>query len=195
MKKIICPHCGFEHKFKSLEELKKEIIKTTIHFYKHEEASAELAKEILTRLKYPNDIIDAVVIAVKNHMRTKASGDKGEMSDKSLRKLQNDLGNHLELTLDLIDADNISHSKNSNMYNQVSNIKNKLKILKEKDPKIVKLPLNGFEIQNIFRLTPGEKIGEILKHVQDLYFENPNITKEETINIIHNRFFTKPRWD
>lgn len=168
--------------------IKKEIINNSIHFYQHEEASADLAKEIMKRLKYPNDIIDAVTTAVKNHMRTKSGGDAAEISDKSLRKLQNDLGNHLELTLDLIDADNKSHSKNSNMPNQVKNIKDKIMKLKEKDPVNIKLPINGFDIMNEFGIKEGKNVGEILDFVKDKYFENPNISKTEVIKLIKKEF-------
>jgi hypothetical protein len=66
-------------------------------------------------------------------MRTKHSGDEGEISDRTLRKLKMDLGPHLERTLDLIHADNISHSAQSNMPNQISNIRRRFKELEEKD--------------------------------------------------------------
>jgi putative nucleotidyltransferase with HDIG domain len=173
------------------KSITKTITDSEIHFYQHEDASAEIAEEILRRLKYPNDIIEAVVKAVKSHMRTKSAGDTAAMSDKSLRKLKNDLGDHLELTLDLIDADNQSHSITSNMPNQVKNIRQKLTDLKSKDPVNVVLPLNGFDIQAEFHLKQGKEVGKVLKFLKDKYFENPFMTREEAIELINQSFFKK----
>ncbi len=40
-----------------------------IHFYEHDRVGAEMSREILTRLRFSNKEIDAIVAAVGNHMR------------------------------------------------------------------------------------------------------------------------------
>ena len=183
MKIIKCPYCGYENKFESNDDLQKAIIDSEIHFYKHEDIGADMVRDILKRLKYPTDIINSVAFAIRNHMRTKSFGKDAEIvSDKALRKLQTDLGDHLKLTLDLIDADNVSHGDEYNMPNQVTNIKNRLDALNKKvnTPKVV-LPINGDDIMQLTGLKPGPKIKEILLYITDKWYENPEMSKEDAI--------------
>lgn len=167
----------------------KSIIDGEIHFYQHEDVGAKIAQDIMKSLKYPGDIIDAVVKGVKNHMRTKAAGDKAEISDKALRKLQLDLGPHLEMTLDLIHADNISHSPTSNMPNQIPSIKNRLKDLKAMpNTQHVKLPISGQDVIKHLGIKPGPIIKQLLMAVQDKWLENQELTREEALDIIEKEY-------
>lgn len=169
----------------------REIIDHEVHFYDHEEVGAYMARDILHRLRYPREICDAVFLIINNHMRTKPSGDEGEISDRTLRKLKMDLGPHLERTLDLIHADNISHSAQSNMPNQISNIRRRFKELEEKDKGInIKPPLNGNDIMEILGITKGHHpvIGRLLALLKDKYLDDPTMTRDEAIDIVKNNF-------
>ena len=159
----------------------KKVIDGEIHFYKHEDISVEVAEIILRRLKYPLDIIKKVTVAIKNHMRTKQyGGDLKGVSDKTIRKLKSDLGDHLEDTLNLIDADNQSHADEYNMPDQVKNIRKRLEKLKN-EPVKPKLPVTGNDIMKKFNLKPGPKVGNLMNYVKDLWMANPNITKQQTL--------------
>jgi putative nucleotidyltransferase with HDIG domain len=67
-----------------------------VHFYEHHEISAQIAKDILTRLRYSNDIIDEVVYLVQNHMELmnapfnskKARMIKRDKPDLSMRPIR-----------------------------------------------------------------------------------------------------------
>jgi len=167
----------------------KEIENGEIHFYEHEKVGAEITKEILMRLKYPNDIINPVVDVVENHMRTKQYGLEAEfVTDKTLRKLQNDLGENLELLLNLIDGDNNSHAEAFNLPEQVKNIRKRLDILGVNNETKIVLPINGHEIMEILELQPGPEIKKVLDFVKEKYFENPELTKEETYKLIKNEW-------
>lgn len=164
----------------------KEIIDDEVHFYKHELIGANMAADIMKRLKYPTDIIKAVKLGVENHMRLKGSGIHGEIiSDKALRKLRLDLGDHLEQILDVMHSDNIAHDSAHNMPDQIPGIRKRLSLL-QSIPKSqhVKLPLSGNDLIKIFNLKPGKIIGDLLKKLEDFYFENPEMSKEEAIEII-----------
>jgi putative nucleotidyltransferase with HDIG domain len=162
----------------------KTVVDNEIHFYKHEDVGAELTASIMKRLKYPNDVIDKVVVAVANHMRTKRSGDAGDISDKALRKLSRRLGDHLEDTLDLIHADNIAHHPDYNMPNQVANIRTKLKNLKAVEKASPKLPVNGREIMKALGIKGGPWIGKLIALVQDAWDEDPSISKDQAIELV-----------
>ena len=77
--------------------------KGDVHFYGHENAGEELTRQIMSRLKYSNDMIDAVALGVRNHMIFKyGEDDISKLSDKSLRKFSTAVGGNLQSVLDLI---------------------------------------------------------------------------------------------
>jgi len=170
----------------------REIINNEIHFYSHESVGADMTEKILTRLKYPHNIIAPVVLGVKNHMRLKQSGKEGEIvSDKSLRKLSVDLGEHLQDILSIMHADNISHSSTSSMPNQIPGIIARLEKLKSSIPqKGQKLPVSGEDLKQL-GLTPGPLYKELLDLVKDKQLENPNTTKDEYLELIKTHLKTK----
>lgn len=162
----------------------RSVVDGTVHFYRHEEVSGELARSIMKRLKYPNDIIEKVVVAVTSHMRTKSAGDAGNMSDKALRKLSRALGDHLENTLDLIDADNRAHHPDYNMPDQVKNIRKRLMKLKAVDKPNASLPVNGKDIMQALGIKGGPWIGKLLALVQDEFDGDQSLTKERAIELV-----------
>jgi putative nucleotidyltransferase with HDIG domain len=86
-------HDVFDHTMEVLKNTKPELVQrlmalfhdigkvatrsetpTGIHFYGHEDVGVDIVDRIMRELKYPSDLIDAVKIGVKNHMRLKAGG-------------------------------------------------------------------------------------------------------------------------
>lgn len=166
----------------------KEVIDNEIHFYTHEQVSADMAETIMKRLKYPNDIIKKVKTAIKNHMRTKGFGKESEVvTDKAIRKLKSELGDHLETTLMLIHADNVSHSDDYNMPLQVPKLKDRLKSL-ESEPTKPKLPINGNDIIKHLGIKPSPIMKDLIQAVEDAYFENPKITKRQALDIVKRKY-------
>lgn len=174
------------HDIGKIETMTKDE-KGNIHFYKHELASERLADKILRRMKYPSDFIKRVKKAIVNHMRTKNYGNNCEkMKDKSLRKLQYDLGDCFDLTLDLIHADNISHAEGYCLPNQIDIIKKKTDemILNGTSCFVKKLPVNGFDIMKYKNIPNGEMVGKYLSIALKLWLANPKITKEQCLKRI-----------
>lgn len=162
----------------------RSVTPTGVHFYQHEDVGSEMVDQIMRKLKYPNELIEAVKLGVKNHMRLKHGGDTAvDLSDKSLRKFKVDVGDKLENVLDLINADNLSHADASSMPNQIANVKKRLDAL---DVKVSsgkpKLPINGNDLISM-GLKPGPLFTDIMTAITDAWFSNPNLSKEEAINI------------
>lgn len=155
---------------------------TGVHFYGHEDVGVEIVDRILRDLKYPTEIIDAVKAGVQNHMRLKQGGDDAvKLSDKALRKFKIELGANLENVLDVIHADNIAHADASAMPNQIETVRQRLKSL---DVQVTKpnLPINGNDLLAM-GVKKGPLVGKILSAITDAWFENPNITREQAIEI------------
>jgi poly(A) polymerase len=166
----------------------KTVVDAEIHFYKHEDIGADIVKDILTRLHYPNDIINAVVIAVRNHMRLKGSGAEGtEISNKALRKLQKDLGEHLEDTLDIMHADNLAHSINAAMPKQIPGIRDRLTRLNKIVPAKEKAPIDGNDIISL-GFKQGPEIKKIKDDATDYWYDDPIRTKEDLITYIKKKY-------
>jgi len=170
----------------------KKMVNGEIHFFEHEKIGAEITKDILTRLKYPNEIIKPVVTVVENHMRTKQYGKKAELvTDKTLRRLQNDLSENLELLLTLIDGDNNSHAEAHNLPEQVMNIRMRFNNLGINNDTKISLPVNGFDIMEALVLQPGHEIRNVLEFVKEKYFEHPEMTKESALELIKDKWKKK----
>ena len=156
-----------------------------IHFYDHETVGADMARDIMKRMRYSNDIIDEVCFYVKYHMVTKSWGDDlGNVKMKTLRKLMykaktEERFNHL---IEVIDCDNCSHKKEHCMWNQGENI---LKVAaNEKRMFGYQLPIDGNDVMEILGIEPGPKVKKHLEHCIKMAFNNPNITKEQCIKEI-----------
>ncbi len=153
-----------------------------VHFYGHEEAGEKIVEDVMNRLKYPRELIDAVKLGVRNHMRLKQAGDAGvKFKDKTLLKFRNEIGEQLENILNLIHADNISHSEASSMPNQITNIRQRLEKLKTV-PLKPKMPITGYDLQDL-GLKPGPLFKEIINAVADAWYSNPGLTKDEALAI------------
>jgi poly(A) polymerase len=162
----------------------QQIVDDDVHFYTHEKVGAKLAGAILKRLRYPTDIAKKITTSIEHHMRLKRSGDKGEeISDKALRKVKRTIGDHLEDLLDIMDADNKSHSGASTQDGQIDGIRMRLKDLDKDVPADVKLPIGGNDLIKM-GLKPGPEFKRILSKVQDAVDENPKLTKQQAVAIV-----------
>jgi putative nucleotidyltransferase with HDIG domain len=111
----------------------KKVTETGIHFYKHDFVGAEMSISILKRLEIADDLHEIIYFLINKHMITKQwLDDLSGIKDKSLARFVRKINdnNKLELLLKLIHADNISHSKEYCLYNQVNNFWEKIKTIK-----------------------------------------------------------------
>jgi len=153
-----------------------------VHFYGHEMAGENMVETVMSRLKYPKELIDAVKLGVRNHMRLKQAGDTGvKMKDSTLLKFRKEMGEQLENILNLMHADNIAHSEASSMPNQIAGVRQRLEKLKDVPVKPIK-PISGSDLQQL-GLKPGPIFTEIMNAVTDAWYENPGLSKEEALEI------------
>lgn len=157
---------------------------TGIHFYKHEDVGAEMADSIMRRMKYSNEQIESVNKIVSSHMRLKSSGPEGsDVSDKALRKFTAHMGQDLQSALKLMHADNISHASDASMPNQIPALADRISRLTMTVSTKPKLPINGHDILSQFNLKPGPQVKHILAAVEDAWYENPDLTRDQAMQI------------
>ena len=156
-----------------------------IQFIGHAEVGSDLTKAIMKRLKYSNDDIEKVAKLVKYHMELKSSGKEAEgLSEKTLRKFIYRVSSELEPILNLIHADNISHTPEASMPKQIEKVREKIATLNIEEILNARSVLDGNEIMALG--AKGKLIGEIKNRILTKTIENPGFTKEQAINLAQN---------
>ena len=142
-----------------------------ISFIGHETKSAQLAKQILTRLKYSVDFIKQVTFLIENHMYPKMYTKTWK--DSSIRKFAYKIDSNLENIEELNIADSKEYSKE--LFDRVRKLQKENKLLSKNDL------FNGNELIKIFNKPAGKWISEAKKYIKELQTEDPNISKDIVI--------------
>lgn len=142
----------------------------TCHFKGHPKYSAEMAENILRRLKYSNDFIETCITLIKYH-DVRFNGSK-----RQLRHVMSAIGDkNVELLLKIQRADIMAQSdyKHKEKLEKLDLACQTYKeILADKDCFTLKqLKINGNDIKNL-GLSEGIKIGKILKILLGLVIED-----------------------
>lgn len=158
-------------------------------FFGHETVSAEIARTVMSRLKFPNADIDAVCLLVKNHMRLMSAS---KVSASAARRLIRDLGDNLDRLLDLAEAD-ISALKPGVDAMDIPELREHLVTATKETPKeTLDSPLKGAEIMALLNLKPGKEVGRIKSQLSDMViegqldFNDKNAAKQAAIDL-HSR--------
>lgn len=155
-----------------------------IKFIGHDDVGSEIAVKVLERLKVSNEIKDTIVLFIFNHMRVH---NLDKTSTKALRKLIREIDN-LNGFLDCCESDCLGSLPVNNNIPEIREACNI--ILNSKATVSRKAVLNGHEIMETLKLTPGPKIGEITKILLDWedsrVSEGQEISKEAAKSFILN---------
>jgi putative nucleotidyltransferase with HDIG domain len=148
-----------------------------IRFNEHDRVGAELAEQILRRLRFPSDEIDRVVLCVREHMRMQY------VKEMRTAKLKRILARDTfvdELELHRIDCE-ASH-RNFENYEFL-----KAKAA-ELPPEVVKpaLLLTGHDLLAL-GLKPGPMVGRILREAEELQLEDRLKSREEALQYARKR--------
>jgi tRNA nucleotidyltransferase/poly(A) polymerase len=140
-----------------------------IHFYGHERIGAEMAAEILTRLRFPGKQIDEVVQAVRSHMQFK---DVPEMRKATLRRLL--LRPTFPLELELHRLDCLGSHGRLDIYDfltaQAAELKNQ--------PQLQPPLLTGDDLIAL-GMKPGPALGALLAEIREKQLQDELKTPSE----------------
>jgi poly(A) polymerase len=129
----------------------------TIHFYGHEKIGAEMAGQILERLKFPRKQINEIVACVRNHMQFK---DVKAMRRSTLRRLL--LRNTFPLELEMHRLDCLgSHGRLDHYFyllEQAAEL--------DRQPELRPPLLKGDDLMAL-GLAPGPRLGALLSEIRD----------------------------
>jgi len=130
-------------------------------FFHHEEVGAALAGEILRGLRYPNAVVNEVMLLVGTHMQLHAFSP--EWSEGAVRRLCLRLGPLLESAIQLARADAAAHTLSGRSQNapRFDLLEARLRELSKEPPERLTSPLTGDDLMARFGRPPGRWIARI----------------------------------
>lgn len=151
--------------------------KGKMRFYAHDQVGTKMAEKILQRLRYSNEIIEAVLPAVRLHMSFK---DAQKMRLSTLRRMMARPTFEDELELHRVDCGS-SHGMLDNYF-----------FLQQKKEEFAQIPLipepllTGKDLIAL-GMKPGPEFGKILQRVKDAQLENLISTPEEALALVQRK--------
>ena len=171
-----------------LHDIAKPIVQTfdekgIAHYKTHEIVGADMARDILTRLKLPVKLIDTVVEIIKKHMVLYK-----DITDKKFNKLLSEMGyDNLWRLIEHSIADN--SSKNNEVVSTENDLHERLKRAVEKQMQVTvnDLAINGKDLIELG--FTGKEVGEIKKELLDKYLsEEIQNNKEEMLEYVKEKY-------
>lgn len=160
----------------------------TIHFYRHEERSAELAERILRRLRFPNQVTTRVAHLVAQHM---FNYDE-KWTDAAVRRFIARIGEqNISDILALRRADQLAIGGRYFVSGSLIALEKRLeKVLAEDRALSVKdLVVNGNDIVRELNISPGPQVGIVLDMLLESVLDDPVLNERETLLKIARRYY------
>lgn len=161
----------------------RDLATGSIHFYGHERIGAEIAGEILERLRFPRKQIDDIVHAVRCHMQFK---DVPAMRKATLRRLL--LRPTFALELELHRLDCLGSHGRLDIYDFLVAQSEELK----KTPEILPPLLSGEDLKAM-GMRPGPAMGALLTEIRDKQLQDELRTAAEARKWAKERLGSKDR--
>jgi tRNA nucleotidyltransferase (CCA-adding enzyme) len=149
-------------------------------FLRHAGASVELTKQIMTRLRFSNDVIARVTHLIGNHMFEY----KRELTERALRRLIKRVGqDNIDALIDLRSADDLAHGWGRGFEADLDAFSARINSLLNQSPPltVADLAVNGDDVMTLLGMRPGPEVGEILERLVALVIEKPEFNQKDTL--------------
>jgi poly(A) polymerase len=136
-------------------------------FTGHEEVGAGIAGSALTRLRFSQKEIDAVVTLVRLHLRPVYY--RSEWSDGAVRRLARDAGAQIERLMALARAD-----VGASAYpepEKLDELAARLAVVLSEQPTRMAPPVDGEDIMRALGIAPGQAVGRIKERLAELIMD------------------------
>lgn len=152
----------------------------TFRFPDHDRLGADLCREALSRLKFPNKTVDKVALLVREH----SVAISAPWSDGQLRRFAARVRpEHLADLFTVIAAQSDALGETARRK-QIDDFKNRLDALLAKKPALEPkgLALNGGDIMKVLNAQAGPVIGEATRHLMELVLEKPELNSRDELS-------------
>jgi tRNA nucleotidyltransferase/poly(A) polymerase len=138
-------------------------------FHGHEEIGARMMKRVFHRMKLPLDPLPYVEKLIRLHLRPMVLVDEN-ITDSAVRRLVFEAGNDIDDLMILCRADITSKNPSlvSRYLRNYEKVMEKIAEVEEKDRlRNWQPPVGGDEIMSICGITPGRKVGELKRAIEE----------------------------
>lgn len=145
-------------------------------FYHHEAIGAKQARAIMKRLAFSNDDIAKVTHLIRHHM---FYYNIGEITDAAVRRLVRRVGvDNIQDLMAVRIADRLGSGVYKDKPYKLIELERRIEYV-QKDPiSTSMLAIDGNDLMERFKLTPGAKIGVLLHRLLDDVMDDPNRNTE-----------------
>ena len=162
------------------------------HYYSHEIASIDLAREDLLRLTFPKTQVDKICVLIKNHMRDIPK------TPKMMRRLIIKLGDNVSFeewarVWEIDKTSRVSELEvcKGNPKELIDRGRVLLDLVKDDPINLSMLEINGNDVVKEIDIKPGPMVGKILKLLFELVVEKPDLNNRlyllRMIHAVHRR--------
>ena len=152
-------------------------------FHGHDAVGADMAQEILERLKFSNDDVRDISLMIRGHIKYAQIAYSEEVNKKKLaRRYVNEMKHLVWDMLALMRADKKAHAP---QYTDTSGFESLAELVLTLDIKEVienKTLINGVEIQKLLNIGPGKYLGAIIQDLKQAQLDGEVTTVEEAEN-------------
>lgn len=155
-----------------------------VSFHHHEMVGARLTKARMKALKYPKDVITAVVELVALHLRFYGYG-RGEWTDSAVRRYVTDAGDLLPRLhlLTRSDVTTRNRRKAAALAADYDALEERIARLQaEEDLARVRPDLDGNAIMKLLDIPPGPLVGKAWRHLKELRLEHGPLEHDEAVD-------------
>jgi tRNA nucleotidyltransferase (CCA-adding enzyme) len=148
------------------------------HFFRHEMVGAQITKEAMTRLRFPNDVREATALLVETHMRPLDAGAPG------LRRLLRDTGEYFGHWRKLKEADTLSTRVNPEEFKQaIADFDVRMEEVQKGPPvsPLASLALKGRDLIDELGMKESPEIGVILRALHEKVLDDPSLNTREKL--------------
>ena len=157
-------------------------------FYHHEQVSAQLAGDILKRLKFPNCTIETVVHLIRNHMFHYTE----DWSDGAVRRFIAKIGlEFFPALIELRKADQYGSARKKGESHSLQELIGRVQQIISRDTalSVKNLALSGNDIMQQLNLEPGKSVGIILNFLLESVLEDPALNTRSKLLEIAEKFY------
>jgi poly(A) polymerase/tRNA nucleotidyltransferase (CCA-adding enzyme) len=165
------------------------------HFYGHDKMGADLAEEIMKRMKFSQSEINRVKILIENHMfyyphvqeemteEEKENIEKHQWTDAAVRRFIQRVGEeNIDDLFKLRLADAQSNPATAFKPEEITILQRRISEVRKQDMalKVTDLKVTGEDLMNI-GIEKGPKMGIILSELLDMVVEDPTLNRKDIL--------------
>lgn len=161
-------------------------------FYEHERIGAEMAAPMLSRLRFSNDERERIVALIRHHLICYESTWSDAAVRRWVRRVSPELLEDL-YALGAADADGKGRDASADREN-LRELEERVKALRAQGAAFTTrdLKLDGRVLMSALGLSPGPKLGEILRTLLDRVVDDPALNDRETLLRLAQEYLSSP---